>query len=282
MKKTKHSFKQKAISVGLSALMTLSVFEGFIPGSIVAKADSSAISNDSLRVEIGDLGQISVMNIKNNRTNNSGNQINFVLPNNTSPQNGVQHQWMGEMIFSYRTSEDGTFPEDRTGFVEVDTNKTLAAGGSTTYSNATANLESNPYIEKNVVSDKKVEIDFIGQDEDSTTARTMKGFDVKSVYDMDTEDGSLLWNITLTNKSSKYIEFGDVGLPMPWNNKYTSQNSVYNERVTAHTFAGADSGYAYAIRCSGEGNYILFTPVPESGARIEYIDNWVGSNNGVT
>ena len=282
MKKTKHSFKQKAISVGLSALMTLSVFEGLIPGSIVAKADSSAISNDSLRVEIGDLGQISVMNIKNNRTNNSGNEINFVLPNNTSPQNGVQHQWMGEMIFSYRTSEDGTFPEDRTGFVEVDTNKTLAAGGSTTYSNATANLESNPYIEKNIVSDKKVEIDFIGQDEDSTTARTMKGFDVKSVYDMDTEDGSLLWNITLTNKSSKYIEFGDVGLPMPWNNKYTSQNSVYNERVTAHTFAGADSGYAYAIRCSGEGNYILFTPVPESGARIEYIDNWVGSNNGVT
>ena len=282
MKKAKHSFKQRAISVGLSALMTLSMFQGAIPGSITAKADPNAISNDSLSVQIGDLGQISVMNIKNNRTNSSGREINFVLPNNTSPQNGVQHQWMGEMIFSYRTSEDGTFPEDRTGFVEVDTNKTLAAGGSTTYSNATANLAGNPYIKKNVVSDKKVEIDFIGQDEDSTTARTMKGFDVKSVYDMDTDDGSLLWNITLTNKSSNYIEFGDVGLPMPWNNKYTTQNSVYSERVTAHTFAGADSGYAYAIRCSGEGNYILFTPVPESGARIEYIDNWVGSNNGVT
>ena len=282
MKKAKHSFKQRAISVGLSALMTLSMFQGAIPGSITAKADPNAISNDSLSVQIGDLGQISVMNIKNNRTNSSGREINFVLPNDTSPQNGVQHQWMGEMIFSYRTSEDGTFPEDRTGFVEVDTNKTLAAGGSTTYSNATANLASNPYIKKNVVSDKKVEIDFIGQDEDSTTARTMKGFDVKSVYDMDTDDGSLLWNITLTNKSSNYIEFGDVGLPMPWNNKYTTQNSVYSERVTAHTFAGADSGYAYAIRCSGEGNYILFTPVPESGARIEYIDNWVGSNNGVT
>lgn len=100
----------------------------------------------------------------------------------------------------------------------------------------------------------------------------MKGFDVKSTYDMDTEDGSLLWTITLKNKSDSYLEFGDVGLPMPWNNKYTTQNSVYSERVTAHTFAGADSGYAYAIRCSGEGNYILFTPVATSGARIEYVD----------
>ena len=50
MKKAKHSFKQRAISVGLSALMTLSMFQGVIPGSITAKADPNAISNDSLSV----------------------------------------------------------------------------------------------------------------------------------------------------------------------------------------------------------------------------------------
>ncbi len=283
MQKMKHSLK-RGIAFGLSAVMTFSLM-GVIPGGSetaeAAERSQSAIANNSLSVEIGDLGQISVMNILNNRKNSQGNDVNFVLPNNTSNQNNAAHQWMGEMIFSYRTSEDGTFPEGREGFVEVDTNKTLAAGGSTTYSNATENLEKNPYIKKNVINDKKVEIDFIGQEAGSETARTMKGFDVKSEYDMDTEDGSLLWTITLKNKSEDFIEFGDVGLPMPWNNKYTSQSSVYNERVTAHTFAGADSGYAYAIRCSGEGNYILFTPVPESGARIEYVDNWVGNNNGV-
>lgn len=282
--------KQRVIFLGTSVLMLLSMLGSFFANGIIANAAETTqdanppgvISNDSLRVKIGDLGQIEFLHINNNRLNNSGREVNFVLPNDTSPQNGPEHQWMGEMIFSYRTSEDGEFPEGREGFVEVDTNKTLAAGGSTTYSNATENLATNPYIEKNVVSDKRVEINFIGQDENSTTPRTMKGFDVKSVFDMDTEDGSLLWEITLTNKSSKYIEFGDVGLPMPWNNKYTSRNSVYNERVTVHTFAGADSGYAYAIRCSGEGNFILFVPVPESGARIEYIDNWVGNNNGVS
>ena len=268
------------ISIVLTIVMVASLFSGILPGlGVTAKAAANEIANDSLKISVGDLGQISTLNIVNNPRNRSNREINFVLPNDTRPQNGVQHQWMGEMIFSVRSSADGSFPADNTGFVEVDTNKTLAAGGSTTASNIASD---NPYIEKTVVSDKKVEVNFIGQDLSSTTDRTMKGFDVKSTYDMDTEDGSLLWTITLKNKSDAYLEFGDVGLPMPWNNKYTNQNSVYSERVTAHTFAGADSGYAYAIRCSGEGNYILFTPVATSGARIEYVDNWIGSNNGVS
>lgn len=268
------------ISIVLTIVMVASLFSGILPGlGVTAKAAANEIANDSLKISVGDLGQISTLNIVNNPRNRRNQEINFVLPNNTSPQNGVQHQWMGEMIFSVRSSADGSFPADNTGFVEVDTNKTLAAGGSTTASNIASD---NPYIEKTVVSDKKVEVNFIGQDLSSTTDRTMKGFDVKSTYDMDTADGSLLWTITLKNKSDAYLEFGDVGLPMPWNNKYTTQNSVYSERVTAHTFAGADSGYAYAIRCSGEGNYILFTPVATSGARIEYVDNWIGSNNGVS
>lgn len=271
---------RRVISIVLTIVMVASLFSGILPGlGVTAKAAANEIANDSLKISVGDLGQISTLNIVNNPRNRSNREINFVLPNDTRPQNGVQHQWMGEMIFSVRSSADGSFPADNTGFVEVDTNKTLAAGGSTTASNIASD---NPYIEKTVVSDKKVEVNFIGQDLSSTTDRTMKGFDVKSTYDMDTEDGSLLWTITLKNKSGAYLEFGDVGLPMPWNNKYTNQNSVYSERVTAHTFAGADSGYAYAIRCSGEGNYILFTPVATSGARIEYVDNWIGSNNGVS
>ena len=277
MKQT-HHLSKRWISMLLALVMVLSAFSGVLPGTILhAEAASSEIANDSLKITVGDLGQISALNIVNNPTNNSGNEINFVLPNNTSPQNGVQHQWMGEMIFSVRSSEDGNFPADNSGFVEVDTNKTLAAGGSTTASNIAAD---NPYFSK-TVEGKKVTVNYTGLDLDATAARAMKGFNVESSYDMDTDDGSLLWTITIRNKSGKYLEFGDVGLPMPWNNKYTSQTSVYTERVTAHTFAGADSGYAYAIRCSGEGNYILFTPVPQSGARIEYVDNWIGYNNGV-
>ncbi len=281
MEKKGHAVKRRCVSVALSSAMVISML-GVLPGSVTtaeAAPSSDEISNDTLTVSIGDLGQISSLTINDN-LNSGGNEVNFVLPNDTSSQNNEAHQWMGEMIFSYRTSEDGTFPDDNSGFTEVDTNKTLAAGGSTTYSNATENLESNPYIEKTVNEDS-VEIKFIGQELDSTDERTMKGFDVTSVYDTDTDDGSLLWTITLENTSDEYIEFGDVGLPMPWNNKYSTTSDTYNNRVTVHTFAGADSGYAYAIRCSGEGDYILFTPVVETGARIEYIDQWTGSVNGI-
>lgn len=273
--------KRKVTSLALTTAMAVSML-GVLPESTVeaAASDDDSISNGSLTAAIGDLGEISRLTIDNNRKNSSGKDVNFVLPNDTNQQNNEAHQWMGEMIFSYRSSKDGNFPEDNSGFQEVDTNKTLAAGGSTTYSNASANLKNNPYIEKKVSKDK-VEVTFKGQDEDSTDSRTMKGFNAKSVYDMDTDDGSLLWSITLENTSGNYLEFGDVGLPMPWNNKYASIDDTYNNRTTVHTFAGADSGYAYAIRCSGEGNYVMFTPVTDTGARIEYIDNWTGNINGV-
>ncbi len=273
---------RRIISLFTAVVLVVSLVLGALPAltPTVAAAADDTIKNDSLKVTVGDLGQISALNIVNNPLNAWGEEINFVLPNDTSPQNGVQHQWMGEMIFSVRSSADGTFPTDNSGFEEVDINKTLAAGGSTTASDASANLESNPYITK-TVNDKSIEVNYTGLALDSDVSRAMKGFNVKSVYDMSTDDGSMLWSITISNASEEYLEFGDVGLPMPWNNKYTYVNSVYNQRVTAHTFAGADSGYAYAIRCSGEGNYILFTPVVESGARIEYVDNWIGSNNGV-
>lgn len=267
------SKKWKPLMIALLlAFSSLPLQVSALPGAATA-AVKTDISNASLSAKVGDLGQIEELYINNNPTNKQGKPINFVLPNTTSPQNGTQHQWMGEMIFSYRTGANGQFPDNRDGFVEVDTNKTLAAGGSTQYS--TINPD-NPYINKTASADgKKVEVNFIGQNLDSTDQRVMKGFDVKSVFDMETEDGSMLWEITVKNKSNQYIEFGDIGLPMPWNNKYQTLSDTYDDRVTVHNFAGADSGYSYAIRTSGEGNFMLFTPVPESGARIEYVDYWM-------
>ncbi|WP_186380916.1 DUF5695 domain-containing protein [Paenibacillus xylanexedens] len=267
------SKKWKSLMIALLlAFSSLPLQVSALPEVAVA-AVKNDISNANLSAKVGDLGQIEELYINNNPTNKQGKPINFVLPNTTSPQNGTQHQWMGEMIFSYRTGASGQFPDNRDGFVEVDTNKTLAAGGSTQYSTINPN---NPYINKLASADgKKVEVNFIGQNLDSTVQRVMKGFDVKSVFDMETNDGSMLWEITVKNKSNQYIEFGDIGLPMPWNNKYQTLSDTYDDRVTVHNFAGADSGYSYAIRTSGEGNFMLFTPVPESGARIEYVDYWM-------
>ena len=106
----------------------------------------------------------------------------------------------------------------------------------------------------------------------------MKGFDVKSTYDMDTEDGSLLWTITLKNKSDAYLEFGDVGLPMPWNNKYTNQNSVYSERVTCEKHL--TSGRLVMLNEFGtliSGTYFL---VMQTNIKpgIQEFSEWLGKN----
>lgn len=115
---------RRVISIVLTIVMVASVFSGILPGlGVTAKAAANEIANDSLKISVGDLGQISTLNIVNNPRNRSNREINFVLPNDTRPQNGVQHQWMGEMIFSVRSSADGSFPADNTGFVEVDTNR---------------------------------------------------------------------------------------------------------------------------------------------------------------
>lgn len=111
---------RRVISIVLTIVMVASLFSGILPGlGVTAKAATNEIANDSLKISVGDLGQISTLNIVNNPRNRRNQEINFVLPNNTSPQNGVQHQWMGEMIFSVRSSADGSFPADNTGFVEV-------------------------------------------------------------------------------------------------------------------------------------------------------------------
>ena len=110
--------RQRVTACAMSAVM-LSSLVGILPQSTVnAQPQSDSISNGSLKAQIGDLGQISSLQIKNNRTNNSGSDLNFVLPNDTAAQNNEAHQWMGEMIFSYRTSKDGNFASDNSEFVE--------------------------------------------------------------------------------------------------------------------------------------------------------------------
>ena len=245
------------------------------PGPVeTASAAPATIANDSLSVRIGNIGQVEVFNIRNNRNNRNNQQPNFVMPNTESNLSTNTHQYMGEMIFSTRAAESRDDLAAKS-FVEQDINKTLAAapaGAMTQYSNFTdANLAANPNIDIDY-GDNKVTVDYKGYGLNSNTARTMKGYDVRQEWDMNTPDDSLLRTITVKNVSEQYIEFGDVGLPMPWNNKYNSLSASYNDRMMVHNFAGADSGYTQVIRPSGEGNYVIFAPVPASGARLEYVE----------
>lgn len=252
------------------------------------------ISNENFYLHVGELGNIRDLRIENNATTftrNSDGAVtydaspNFVLPVDEGGRGtNAYHQWMGELIFATRSADTVEGLEGEA-FVEQDTNRTLAQGGSTTAMNATLGGVMDQYVRR-TADENSITTTFIGGPvEGSGPAPTlevgtvMRGFDATSTFSTDTDDGSLLWEITVENKSDKVIEFGDIGLPLPWNDRYTSTATSYTERVTSHYFAGLDSGYAYAIRPSGEGNFVLLTPVPESGARIEYVDRWLSTFN---
>lgn len=118
--------KRKVTSLALTTAMAVSML-GVLPESTVeaAASDDDSISNGSLTAAIGDLGEISRLTIDNNRKNSSGKDVNFVLPNGTNQQNNEAHQWDGRDDLFLPKQQRRNFPEDNSGFQEVDTNKTL-------------------------------------------------------------------------------------------------------------------------------------------------------------
>ena len=61
---------RRVISIVLTIVMVASLFSGILPGlGVTAKAATNEIANDSLKISVGDLGQISTLNIVNNPRN---------------------------------------------------------------------------------------------------------------------------------------------------------------------------------------------------------------------
>ncbi len=283
------------------------------------------IQNSSLRMDIGRLGQINRLNIIDSDLSRPQNitenrEMNFVAgQHNWSAAftDHPDHQWIGEMIFSIRTAATREGLAEAGPFLEVDTNRTLQAGGRVTNNNPTTDPNLNPFLNRAYTDKNQIRVRInpdsatrpTGNEENPSDGnldsaletggvttqrreRIITNFQVDSVFDAGTDDGSILWSITITNPTDdEYIEFGDIGLPMLWNVRYSRQNTsgvpnnnaqhVYDNAVTSHSFQGADSGYLKAVPARGD-NYLIFTPVPQSGARIEYVDHWTRDNWGVS
>jgi len=294
---------KRLLAVALAILIVLplmpSPFEFSLFPTEPAQAANVTIGNNQFTAVIGDLGQIRELRMKNNRTSYGTStfdaDLNFVIGNTSSREASTAHQWTGELIFATRSAASReALLASTAAFQEQDTNKTLANGGSTTTNTIAAN---NPRYSRTDTSTGttargKVVNRFIGLGNvpytgtpnlTSADARIMRGYDVTSTFDMATDDGSLLWTIQVENKSEQWIEFGDIGMPMSWNTQYNgnSQNTNYISRVVASAYAGVDSGYAHVKRASGEGSSLIFAPVPETGARIEYVDQWFRNFQGI-
>ncbi len=106
--------------------------------------------------------------------------------------------------------------------------------------------------------------------------------DFKVVETYSVEGDSILWETEVINDKESDLVIGDWGMPMPFNQYWTSTYSgeeLYDTRCVYHSFVGKNSSYIYATRPSGQGKMLLFTPVGETGAGFEYRDHW-RVNNG--
>jgi hypothetical protein len=85
----------------------------------------------------------------------------------------------------------------------------------------------------------------------------------------------LEWTIELRNQTSKPIEVGDLGIPLPLNTQYVwDKTTTYTKRLIRHSFIGGGGSYIFWMRSNAAGPYLLM--VPEKGTQLEYFDQHRG------
>ncbi|MGC5772649.1 DUF5695 domain-containing protein [Paenibacillus pabuli] len=203
-----------------------------------AKTYAHELSTDKLILQTGSHGEISSIKIKGDAF-----PTEYVMNAAVAPeQNTTDHQWLGELMFTYRLN-GGAWTKAWTN-LSADGRTITRSGNQVTVTYANA-----------------------------SNAQGIRNFKVIETYTTQT-DGSILWNIEVQNTSGQKLEIGDFGLPLPFNEQWTYGDAIYETRVVTHSFVGNNSSYITASRPSGIGSYLMLIPDAATGAGFEYQDRW--------
>src|SRR5580658_7454591 len=195
------SFNLYAVCAG--SVLGITALSSALPSTACA----FTLSNGTFNVQTGTNGEISSLELTGDAF-----PTNYVLNATNAPgQNTPDHEWVGELMFTYR----------------------LGTGAWTTaLTNQSADVRSMTQA-GNVVT-----ITY----QNSSNAEGVKNFTLVETYSL--IDDYLYWQIALTNTSTQSIEFGDVGLPLPFNEYWSAKNDViYETRVVYHSFTGNSDSY---------------------------------------
>ncbi|MFE6079117.1 DUF5695 domain-containing protein [Paenibacillus sp. NPDC057886] len=196
------------------------------------------LSTDKLILQTGTHGEISSIKIKGDAF-----PTEYVMNATVAPeQNTTDHQWLGELMFTYRLN-----------------------GGA--WTKAWTNLSADGRTITN--SGNQVTVTYAN----ASNAQGIRNFKVIETYTTQ-PDGSILWKIEVQNTSGQKLEIGDFGLPLPFNEQWTYGDAIYETRVVTHSFVGNNSSYITASRPSGIGSYLMLIPDATTGAGFEYQDRW--------
>ncbi|WP_336758795.1 DUF5695 domain-containing protein [Paenibacillus sp. USHLN196] len=213
----------------------------FLAAALVFATDQTyahELSTDKLILQTGSHGEISSIKIKGDAF-----PTEYVMNATVAPeQNTADHQWLGELMFTYRLN-----------------------GGA--WTKAWTNLSADGRTITN--SGNQVTVTYAN----ASNAQGIRNFKVIETYTTQT-DGSILWKIEVQNTSGQKLEIGDLGLPLPFNEQWTYGDAIYETRVVTHSFVGNNSSYITASRPSGIGSYLMLIPDATTGAGFEYQDRW--------
>ncbi len=203
---------------------------------ITQQVSGYALSNSYFNVQTGSYGEISSLKLTGDTY-----ATDYVMNATNSPnQNTSEHEWVGELMFTYRLGTGS--------WTKAFTNKS----GDVRTQSQSGNAVTVTY-------------------QNSANSQGIKNFKLVETYSL--VNDYFYWQITLTNTSSQSIEFGDIGLPLPFNEIWPNEE-IYETRTIWHSFTGKNSSYIYVTRPSGVGPFLLMTPDTSTGAGFEYQDHW--------
>lgn len=200
-------------------------------------ASANPMSNSYFNIETGSNGEISSLKLTGDAF-----PTNYVLNAANAPnQNTADHQWFGELMFTYRLGTGA--------WTKASTNKSADVRNISQNGNAITVAYQN-----------------------SANAEGIKNFKVTETYSL--VNDYFYWQINVANTSSQNLEIGDLGLPLPFNQFWSGGDAIYETRTVFHSFVGNNSSYITASRPSGIGPFLLMVPDAATGAGFEYQDHW--------
>ncbi|HXU62693.1 MAG TPA: DUF5695 domain-containing protein, partial [Polyangia bacterium] len=210
---------------------------------LAVAAHAQTLSNSAFKATIGSNGEISSLQLTGDAF-----PTNYVMNATNAPgQNTADHEWVGELMFTYRLGSGAWMPAltSQSGDVRV-----VAQGNSS------------------------ISVTYQG----SANSKGIQNFKLVETYAL--VDDFLSWQITVTNTSAQTLELGDFGLPLPFNEYWFGRNDViYETRTVYHSFTGQSSSYITVQRPSGVGPFVLMIPDATTGAGFEYMDSWVSKEH---
>lgn len=206
---------------------------------MVTKSENGySLSGGGINAVVGEYGQLAALRLYDD-CDETFRATNYVLNPEGAPKQSadkVEHEWFGELFLSVRTDRfDAEYKTSEA------SSRVMTADG--------------------------------------TGVTVSYGFppSLKLTERYEVSERGLTLTLAVENGGTEAVEVTDLGIAMPFNEYWTPAfegEELYDTRVTAHSYVSRDSTYIYAQRPSGNGRFLLITPVPGSHAGFEYRDTW--------